>query len=78
VVKLLLDAAHGGSEATLAIAAEHAPSFSQAALAMRPHGNPDLLRGEALSLLRLGLLGRGRGRLVDDRWLILGRRLVVI
>jgi len=45
---------------------------------MRPHGNPDLLRGEALSLLRLGLLGRGRGRLVDDRWLILGRRLVVI
>jgi hypothetical protein len=77
VLQLVLNTAHGGSEPSVAIAAEHAPSLREPALAERPDGEPDLLGGEILASARVSLIGRCGDLIIEDGWLILGRRFVV-
>src|SRR5712692_3771280 len=77
VLELLLNAAHRRSEASLAVAAEDAPSLCQPAPAKSANGDPDLLRREVRGSFRIWLLGFDRCRDVGDRYLILGCRLLV-
>jgi len=78
VVKLFFDTAHRGGKAALAVAAENTPSLSQPAPAKSSNGDPDLFRGEAFRSPGLGVLGGGRLPVVDDRFLVLGGRLVIV
>jgi hypothetical protein len=78
VLQLVFNAAHGGSESSVAVTAEHASSLRQPALAERPDGEPDLLGGEILASARVSLLGRCRDLIIENCRLILGRRFVVI
>ena len=77
MLQLILNAAHGGSESSVAVAAEHAPSLREPALAERPDGEPDLLGGEVLASARVGLIGLCRDLIIEDGWLILSRRFIV-
>src|ERR1022692_2859250 len=45
---------------------------------MHPDSEPDLLRGEILASARVRLVGRAWSLIIEDGWLILGRRFVVV
>src|SRR6266852_5099262 len=66
VLELLLNAAHRRSEASLAVAAEDAPSLCQPAPAKSANGDPDLLRREVRGSFRIWLLGFDRCRDIGD------------